>query len=181
MIITAVCRSGATKFAYDKSVECNLKFIGEIDQIAISDFTRFDKNRYHEISVQSDLSFSGLLHVIDNHKDYVILNNQANPALFDLSDYFLTRKDIEATFYSLITLIRRQYTTLTAAQARQHMMLHSFRIGLIHTYLKEKNITPLYFEDLYPDVKTEYSIRADRDFSSLVDECMELLSKHGVV
>lgn len=181
MIITAICRSGGTKFAIDKSTETGLPFIGEIDQIAMSDFTRLNKNEHHEISGQADLSFSELIHVVENHDKYVILNNQANPALFSKSAYFLTRKDVEATFYSLATLIGRQYPSMTAIQARQPLMSHCFRIGLVHTYMRDRGIVPLYYEDLFPDVKTEYKIRSDASYVALVSECMNLLRKHNVL
>lgn len=180
MIITAIFRSGGTKFAFDKSLETGLPFVGELSVSAMPALARLDKNRYHELAVQPELSFSQMLDAIKNHYRYVILNNHVNPALFGITDYFLTRKDLRMSYFSMVTLMRRQYPWITATQMRPVLSNHTFQIGLVHSYLKENNIVPLYFEDLYPTSKTIHLSANEPEMCQVVDEFMEFLTKNGV-
>lgn len=179
MIVTAPFRSGATKFCLDQAELCGLRYVGEIDKQASEHFTLFDKARHHETGQQPWLSFDEINDYFADSSNVIILNNTCNPALFAKTNYFLTRKEISKTYHSLATLLRRAYP-LSAIQLKPTFKRHSFQIGILYSYLKKNNITPLYFEDLYPDSDTDHESYRDPEVIALVEEQLLKLSYYGL-
>ena len=179
MIITAINRSGATKFCLDKAEENQLKFIGQLDHASMTDFSTIDKIKYHETRRQEKLTFAEIITITNNHSDYVVLNNNiTSSALFSQSAYFITRRNIKSSYFSLISFLQKQSPLLSGPMLRGILNRHTFQIGLIHTYLKMNNIIPLYFEDLFPESNTKYAPELDSDIQKIVNDCLTILQNN---
>lgn len=173
MIVTALPRTGATKFCIDLAKELGLEFVGQIDRHSISHCSDIDKQRFHETSIQPELTFEKINDVMYDHSEFVVLNNNCNPALFYESNYFITRRDVKMIYHSLFTFIKSQHKAFQLVHMRPIFKQLTFQIGLFNAFIQNKNhgVTVMYSEDLYPEFKQEHQSLYDQ-------ECVDLIEQH---
>ena len=156
MIITAPYRSGGTIFASTLANETGKRFLGQIDMHSVDFLAQVDKNKMHEIKNQPVLTLNEINDAMINDENVVILNN-SNTGLFDKTSQFLIRRNIRNVYYSHSRLLIDMNLPNEVSGSMKRL---SYFIGLQLLYMQSKNITPLYYEDLYQRV-TEYNMSDD--------------------
>lgn len=172
MIVSSPYRAGGTYLAIKLANENNLKYVGQIDNNTVQYTQIEDKNLIHTYKNQPLHTFSDINKWMKDDSDVVILNN-SNPALFHRTDTFIMRKDFTNCYISIYNVM------FAIHQMPLHVVDNMFKRitffnGMMVTYIKENNITPLILEEQEWCAEVE-DFEVSVPIRSLIDEHVKYL------
>ena len=165
MIVVSLPRAGGTKICMDLAGKNNLKFLGELipRNVMPVDTLRYRKDLLHETKYEIQITEEEYCAAINGDRSYISLVNSmgSNLTVAD-ADYVVLRKNLKNCVYSWInynykasSIIGKRYPSAIFKVWIQMLLEYAYGIIVYCTHNK-KNI--IWYEDYFPDVKTEYNI-----------------------
>ena len=177
MIISAPYRSGATSLCLHLAETHQLKFAGQVDHNSV-EWTRIeDKNLVHEHKNQPDHSVDQLVDIFCDHSQHVVLNNSM-PALIPASEYFIVRKDLAQSYYSLYLILNKIYPNINKFAVETTFKKMSWFNSILMAYCKKSGIKPLILEEQpWYISKSQYEI--PKEFHDLIKMHVDFVKSFG--